>query len=65
MATEHSDVDIFVIVSERGGRWSTTSPTLELDTIVVTLTELADMSDRWQRYAYRGARALLELDLVR
>lgn len=60
MATEHSDIDVMVIVSERGGRWSATSRTPELDTIVMTLTELADVSDRWQRYAYRGARVLLD-----
>jgi hypothetical protein len=60
MATGHSDVDVLVIVSERGGRWSTTSRTPELDTIVMTLAELADVSDRWQRYAYRGARVLLD-----
>jgi predicted nucleotidyltransferase len=60
MATEHSDVDVLVIVSERGGRWSTTSRTPELDTIVMTLAELADVSDRWQRYAYRGAQVFLD-----
>jgi predicted nucleotidyltransferase len=60
MATEHSDVDVLVIVSERGGRWSTTSRTPELDTIVLSLAEMADVSDRWQRYAYRGAQVLLD-----
>jgi hypothetical protein len=25
----------------------------------MTLAELADVSDRWQRYAYRGAQVLL------
>jgi hypothetical protein len=47
-------------VFERGGRWSTTSRTPELDTIAMTLTELADVSDRWQRYTYRGAQVLLD-----
>ena len=60
LATEHSDADVLVIVSERGGRSSTTSRTPELDTIVMTPTELADVSDRWQRYAYRGAQVLLD-----
>lgn len=60
MATEHSDVDVHVIVAERGGQWSRTSRTPELDTVVMSLTELADVSDRWQRYAYRGARVLLD-----
>lgn len=60
MATAHSDVDVHVIVAERGGQWSRTSRTPELDTVVMSLTELADVSDRWQRYAYRGARVLLD-----
>jgi predicted nucleotidyltransferase len=60
MATRYSDADVFVIVPERGGQWSATSRTPELDTIIVSLAELADVSDRWQRYAYRGARVLLD-----
>ena len=60
MATEHSDTDVFVIVPERAGQWSATSRTQELDTIVLTVAELADVSDRWQRYAYRGAQVLLD-----
>lgn len=60
MATEHSDVDIFVVVPERGGQWSRTTRTPELDTIVVTTAQLADTSDRWQRYAFRGARVLMD-----
>lgn len=60
LTTEHSDVDVHVIVAERGGQWSRTSRTPELDTVVMSLTELADVSDRWQRYAYRGARVLLD-----
>lgn len=60
VATEHSDVDIIVVVPERGGQWSQTTHTPELDTIVVTTAELADTSDRWQRYAFRGAQVLLD-----
>jgi len=60
MATAHSDTDVFVIVAEYGGDWSTTSHTAELDTIPTSLADLADVSDRWQRYAYRGARVLLD-----
>lgn len=60
MATGHSDADVFVIVPQRAGRWATTSRTPDLDTIVVPLAELADVSDRWGRYAYRGARVLLD-----
>lgn len=49
-ATEHSDTDVFVIVAQFGGQWTQTTRTPELDTIVVPLDELADVSDRWQRY---------------
>jgi hypothetical protein len=59
MATEHSDFDVYAVVREHGGRWST-SRTAELDTIVISLADLADVSDRWQRYSYRGARVLLD-----
>ncbi len=59
MASEHSDLDVYVIVREHGGRWST-SRSPELDTIIVSLADLADTSDRWQRYSYRGARVLLD-----
>lgn len=60
MATAHSDADVFVIVAEYGGDWSMTTHTPELDTIPTSLADLADVSDRWQRYAYRGARVLLD-----
>jgi predicted nucleotidyltransferase len=30
--TEHSDVDVFVVVAERGSRWTETTLTPELDT---------------------------------
>jgi nucleotidyltransferase-like protein len=59
MATEHSDFDVYVVVPEHNGRWST-SRTPELDTIVISVEELADTSDRWQRYSYRGARVLMD-----
>src|SRR5262249_12667422 len=59
MATEHSDFDVYVVVPEYGERWST-SRTPALDTIVMSVTDLADTSDPWQRYSYRGARVLLD-----
>lgn len=59
MATEHSDFDVYVVVREDDGRWST-SRTPELDTIVISLAGLADTSNRWQRYSYRGAQVLLD-----
>jgi hypothetical protein len=71
MATERSDADVYVIVSEYGGHWTTSSRTPELDAIVISITDLGDVSDRWQRYAYRGAQVLLDrldgriADLVR
>jgi predicted nucleotidyltransferase len=70
MATAHSDHDVYVVVREHGERWST-SRSPELDTIVLSLADLADTSDRWQRYSYRGAQVLLDrldgkiADLVR
>ena len=60
MATAHSDVDVLVVVHERGGPWTASTRTAELDTIVVTLAELADLSDRWERYSCRGAQVLLD-----
>ncbi|MFI7427370.1 nucleotidyltransferase domain-containing protein [Micromonospora sp. NPDC049836] len=60
MATRHSDFDVHVVVHERGGQWGRTRRTAELDEIVCTVDELADTSDIWQRYAYRGARVLLD-----
>jgi predicted nucleotidyltransferase len=59
MATAYSDADVYVVVSQSGERWKT-SRTSELDTIVISVEQLADVSDRWQRYSYRGARVLLD-----
>jgi hypothetical protein len=70
LATPHSDFDVYVVLREHNGRWAT-SRTPELDTIVMSVESLADTSDRWQRYSYRGARVLLDrldgriTDLVR
>ncbi|MDP9794830.1 putative nucleotidyltransferase [Catenuloplanes nepalensis] len=58
-ATEHSDFDVYVVVGERDGAWRT-SRTPELDTIVMSPADIADVSDEWQRYSYRGARVLLD-----
>ncbi|OKI68926.1 nucleotidyltransferase domain-containing protein [Micromonospora sp. CB01531] len=60
MATVHSDHDVHVVVGSRDERWHTTRRIAELDEIVCTLDELADTSDLWQRYAFRGARVLLD-----
>ena len=60
LGTDHSDFDVYVVVREFGGRWTTTTRTAELDTAVLTLAHLEDVSDRWQRYSFRGARVLLD-----
>lgn len=60
MATVHSDHDVIVLVDERGGQWTRTRKTPALDEIVCTVDELADTSNFWERYAYRGARVLLD-----
>ena len=60
MATAHSDYDVLVVVESFGGQWTASSRTPELDTIVVPLADLADTSDRWQRYAFRDAQVLLD-----
>jgi hypothetical protein len=59
MGTAYSDADVYVVVSQSGGGWKT-SRTSELDTIVISVEQLADVSDRWQRYSYRGAKVLLD-----
>lgn len=58
-ATAYSDVDAYVIVPAHTDRWTTTR-TPAIDTAVMTVAELADVSDRWQRYSYRGAQVLLD-----
>ena len=58
-AGPHSDYDVLVVVRADTPRW-TGSHTPELDTAVLTLAALADTSDRWARYAYRGAVVLLD-----
>lgn len=60
MPTDHSDWDVFVVVNEKGGSWTKTIHGRELDEIVCTVDELADTSDIWGRYAFRGARVLLD-----
>jgi predicted nucleotidyltransferase len=60
LATAHSDHDVLVVVEAYAGPWAQATRTPRLDTIPITLHDLADTSDRWQRYAYRGARVLLD-----
>ncbi|GAA1897500.1 hypothetical protein [Asanoa iriomotensis] len=51
-----SDHDVIAVVRAGGGHPASGS----LDLAVLTVDELADVSDRWQRYAYRGAVVLLD-----
>src|SRR5262245_42359446 len=60
LATRRLDVDVIVVVRQRGGRWNDDRRSPEVDQAVRTLDELGDTSDYWQRYAFRGARVLLD-----
>jgi hypothetical protein len=59
MPDRHSDHDVFVVVDDPA-RWTPTRRPAELDEIVCTLAGLADTSDEWQRYAFRGAQIVLD-----
>ena len=60
LATPHSDIDVCVVVGERGGSRWLRRRTAEVDEFVCTVDELADTSDIWQRYTFRGCRVLLD-----
>lgn len=60
MATVHSDHDVILVVDERAGQWTRTRKTPVIDEIVCTVDELADTSNLWERYVYRGAQVLLD-----
>jgi predicted nucleotidyltransferase len=60
LATEHSDIDVGVIIGETGASSWQRRRTREIDQFVCTVDELADTSVGWQRYAYRGCRVLLD-----
>lgn len=60
METANSDADVYVIVPEYDGAWSRAKRSAQLDEIPYTLTDLRDVSDRWQRYSFRCARVLLD-----
>lgn len=63
VATEHSDVDVFVVLDRADPAW-TTSRTREIDTIVMTMTELAhlppDPRDWWHRWAFAYSDVVLD-----
>lgn len=65
LRTEHSDVDVYVVYTDDGGRATTRTP--EIDTIVTSLTELravppppVDEEGWWSRYSFADARVLLD-----
>ena len=59
LATEHSDVDVIVVVSAPTDAWQRDrSP--ELDLGALTAEQLSDTSMRWPRYGFRGAQVLLD-----
>ncbi|GAA4202705.1 hypothetical protein [Actinocatenispora rupis] len=63
MATEHSDVDVYVVVAEPSPAWRTVhSPAI--DVAVLTLDAVRsipdDPTDWWGRYSYADARILLD-----
>jgi predicted nucleotidyltransferase len=60
MATDNSDVDVFVIVPEYSEAWGKTLHSPELDEIPYSLADLKDKSARWMRYSFRGARVLMD-----
>ncbi|MGC4891495.1 nucleotidyltransferase domain-containing protein [Micromonospora sp. DT227] len=59
LAGPDSDYDVLVVVPDER-LWKPTSRSAELDEIVCTTDQLADTSDEWQRYAFRGAEILLD-----
>jgi predicted nucleotidyltransferase len=58
LATPYSDHDVVIVVDHEGDWPGRRSP--ELDEIPYTVDGLADTSVFWQRYAFRGARVLLD-----
>ncbi|MFI5914040.1 nucleotidyltransferase domain-containing protein [Dactylosporangium sp. NPDC051541] len=60
LATEHSDVDVTVVVAEQATPWRHASRTAVLDEVVCTAAALGDTSVQWARYGYRGAQVLLD-----
>ncbi|MDG4791180.1 hypothetical protein O7626_35670 [Micromonospora sp. WMMD1102] len=49
-----------IAVAEQAQPWRHSTRTDTLDEVVCTVEALADTSTHWQRYAYRGAKVLLD-----
>ena len=60
LATARSDYDVLLVKVEQPEPWRHDVRTAELDLVECTVDALADTSDPWQRYAYRGAKVLLD-----
>ena len=60
VSTPQSDYDVTVVVAEQPTAWRHTTRSAELDEVTCTVEALADTSTQWQRYAYRGAKVLLD-----
>lgn len=65
MRTEHSDLDVYIVLADTTGQQTTKNP--EIDTIVVSLAELREVApppddggDWWFRYSFADARVLLD-----
>jgi hypothetical protein len=59
LATEHSDVDVTVVVAAPSDAWLR-ERTRTLDIAAVTAGQMADTSVLWPRYGFRGAQVLLD-----
>jgi hypothetical protein len=55
-----SDYDVTTVGAEQAEPWRHNIRTDTLDEVVCTVEALADTSVHWQRYAYRGAKVLLD-----
>jgi predicted nucleotidyltransferase len=55
-----SDYDVTIVVAGQTPPWRHSTRTNTLDEVVCTVEALADTSVRRQRYAYRGAKVLLD-----
>lgn len=60
LATARSDYDVILVKREQSEPWRHDVRTAELDVAEGTVDALADTSTLWQRYAYRGAKVLLD-----
>jgi hypothetical protein len=58
--TVRSDYDVTIVVAEQAQPWRHDTRTDTLDEVICTVEALADTSVHWQRYAYRGAKVLLD-----